>query len=157
MRTLAASFVRSALVALACACFGLEQHVQAQCFPEWKTLGFGFDNGVLDFASFDAGSGEQLYACGNFTTVGGLAQAHFARWNGAFWEALPTTDAQIRELATHDDGSGTKLYAGGSFTLAGGLLVNHVAAFDGNSWGFVGGGMDSTVRTLLSVPSGPPA
>ena len=34
---------------------------------------------------FDDGSGLALYAGGNFTTAGGVAAQHIAKWNGSSW------------------------------------------------------------------------
>ena len=74
-------------------------------------------------AVFDDGSGPALYAGGDFTTAGGVAANHIAKWDGASWSALGSgmNGSTSYALAVFDDGSGPALYAGGAFTTAGGV------------------------------------
>ncbi len=62
-----------------------------------------------------------LYAGGNFTTAGGVAANHIAKWNGTSWSALGSgMNSTVYALAV--DASGN-LYAGGDFTTAGGVTA----------------------------------
>jgi trimeric autotransporter adhesin len=79
-----------------------------------------------------------LYVGGDFTTAGGLAASHIARWGAAGWSTLEGTNGPIRALISHDDGSGSKLYAGGSFSTAGGVAVGNIARWNGTAWESLG-------------------
>ncbi len=91
-----------------------------------------------------------LYVGGDFTTAGGLAASHVARWDAAGWSTLDGIDGPVHALISHDDGSGSKLYVGGAFSHAGGESVGHVARWNGTSWETVG-------SSVVAVPgvSGP--
>ena len=55
-----------------------------------NTLGTpGFSGSyVASFAVHDDGSGEALYATGQFTATGAAGTTNLARWNGAAWEGV---------------------------------------------------------------------
>ncbi len=50
----------------------------------WSPLGTGMNSSVVTLATFDIGgdAGPALYAGGDFTTAGGNASAHLAKWQG---------------------------------------------------------------------------
>ena len=80
-----------------------------------------------------------LYAGGWFTTAGGVAVNHIAKWDGSTWSALGSgLDGGVYALAV--DGAGN-LYAGGWFHNAGGVAANHIAKWDGSAWSALGEGM----------------
>jgi hypothetical protein len=55
----------------------------------WSALGPpATDGALLALRAFDDGSGEALYAAGNFTTLCGTQAGRIARWNGADWSAV---------------------------------------------------------------------
>ena len=129
----------------------------------WIGLGTGVD-GILEpfenptvfaLAFHDDGSGQALYAGGNFLTAGGAPANRIARWNGASWSALGAgTNDDVFALASHDDGSGPALYAGGWFTSAGGIPANRVARWNGASWSALGSGINGAVRCLTTFDDG---
>ncbi len=82
-----------------------------------------------------------LYVGGGFTTAGGLAASHVARWDATGWSTVDGIDGQVNALIDHDDGSGSKLYAGGAFSHAGGESVGNIARWNGTSWETVGSGV----------------
>lgn len=82
----------------------------------WSPLG-GLPSTVLSLAVHDSGSGDELFASGNF-------QGTFARWTGSAWEAF-TSPGSSSALLTYDDGSGPAFYAGGGFG---------VSRWNGASW-----------------------
>jgi hypothetical protein len=115
---------------------------------QWSTVGGGTAGGsIWALEVYDDGSGEALYAGGNFGISGNPAQ-NIARWDGAQWSDLDVGVSGggfpfVYALAVHDDGSGPALYAGGRFTMAGSasLLVNRVARWNGSAWSALGTGM----------------
>jgi len=81
--------------------------------------------------------GNDLYVCGNFSTVGGNVPAlNIARWNGSSWTALgtglkgPPNSGPVSAIAA----LGTDLYAIGSFTNAGGATASGIARWNGAAW-----------------------
>lgn len=123
----------------------------------WSSLATGTNLGgaVRALALFDDGSGLALYAGGSFLTIGGVAAANIARWNGSSWSALGTGLAgPVRALCVHDDGGGPALYAGGSFSAAGGVAAANVARWDGSAWSALGAGTNGEVDALCSSSVG---
>ena len=123
----------------------------------WSKLGSGMNNPVTALASFDDdGPGPHpaaLYAGGAFTTAGGVAASHVARWNGTAWSPLGSgTDLTVYAMAVYDDdGAGPHLPAlivAGSFTTAGGVVANRIAKWDGSSWSPLGNGIGDVVEAL---------
>jgi hypothetical protein len=121
----------------------------------WSVPGGGVDlSGTIEaLATFDDGDGARLVASGTFDSIGGVAGAHVAQWDGSAWSPLGAgLDAPALALAVYDAGSGrAELYAGGAFTLAGGVAVQGIARWDGTSWAAVGdavGAPGGSVRAL---------
>lgn len=112
---------------------------------EWSPLGSGLggaDPAVLALTVFDDGTGPALFAAGWFTTAGGQAVSHIARWNGSEWSPLgPGLDGGVYALAVMDDGAGPALYAGGWFDEAGGQPASRIARWDGSAWSALGSGL----------------
>ncbi len=128
----------------------------------WSPLGTwtGKSHAVLALTVFDDGSGPALYAGGAFTTTGGAAANHIARWDGTSWSPLGTGMSgsgpytSVSALTVFDDGSGPALYAGGIFTTAGGAAANSIAKWDGTSWSPLGTGMNGGVLALTVFDDG---
>ena len=132
----------------------------------WSPVGGGlppFGGEVRALVVHDDGSGEAMYAAGNFTSVGGVSAMRVAKWNGQSWSALgiglpyPTT-GYVSALASYHDASGPKLVAAGRFQNAGASDRDCVAQWDGQSWSAlgagVGNGFDSEVRSLAPFDAG---
>ncbi len=101
----------------------------------------GTDDDIRALAVYDDGSGEALYAAGDFTMAGGAAAGGIARWDGTDWEPLVDAGTMaeganntVNALAAHDDGSGEALYAGGLFTSVANVTAFAVARWDGTNW-----------------------
>jgi len=113
-------------------------HIARWDGSSWSALsgpaGTGADNWVGALAVYDSGSGDALYAGGDFTTAGGVTVNRIARWDGTAWSALTGpfdtgVDGSVYALT-----AGDSLYAGGTFSTAGGVTVNEVARWDGSAW-----------------------
>jgi hypothetical protein len=101
----------------------------------WTALDTGANSAVLALAVDGHGN---LYAGGDFTTIGSQTVNHVAKWNGTAWSPLGTgMDASVRALAV--DASGN-LYAGGSFSIAGSVTAYRVAKWNGSAWSALGSG-----------------
>ncbi len=136
------------------------------CQPIWlPTFGgaLGLDGSNIALAAaltvFDDGGGSALYAGGGFTSAGGVAANHIAKWNGSNWSALGSgmsgsVDNGVVALAVYDDGSGSALYAGGFFSSAGGVAADNIARWNGSSWSALGSGMNNVVRALTVFDDG---
>jgi hypothetical protein len=119
----------------------------------WSALGPGigiaYPDQVSTLATYDDGSGSALHAGGYFTSAGGVAVSHLARWDGSTWTGVGGgTNARVTSLVVHDDGSGPALHAGGYFTSAGGTAASHAAKWNGTSWSALAGGVDGPVHAL---------
>ena len=127
----------AALAALGTVLLAGAQGARAAWSPLYK--------GVNDTVYALAVSGDEVYAGGLFTAVGGFGANRMAVWDGTGWSPLSSgMNNTVNALVA----SGGKVYAGGSFTTAGGVAANNVAVWDGTSWSPLGGGMNSAVRTL---------
>ncbi len=114
----------------------------------WSALsgpsGNGTNDDVYALAAYDDGSGEALYAGGDFYSAGGEAVHSIATWDGTAWSALSGPSGNgthnfVEALAAYDDGTGEALYVGGRFGTAGAVIVNHVAKWDGTAWSALSG------------------
>lgn len=97
----------------------------------WSALAPGIagsNDSIFDLAIDE---GNNLYACGLFTTIGGISANYIAKWNGSSWSALPL---QVNDWVLTINYKNGKLYAGGYFTQAGSLSVSHFAVWDGIAW-----------------------
>lgn len=76
---------------------------------------------------------------GRFTSIGGIAAANIARWDGVTWHALGAgltgSQAYARHLTTTATGD---VLVAGSFTSAGGVAANAVARWSGSAWSSLG-------------------
>ena len=89
-------------------------------------------------------SGTDLYAGGNFDSIGGVAAKSVARWNGAAWSPLgsgiPIVGA-FGSFAVHGMAiAGTDLYVGGYFATAGAKSSSRIAVWHTCGNGIVEGG-----------------
>jgi len=104
---------------------------------------------VHALAVFDDGTGQALYAGGDFILAGGVVANRIARRTGTTWFALGGgLNGSVRALVAFDDGTGPALYAGGEFTTDDGGVANRIARWKGGAWSQPGGGADGTVHAL---------
>ena len=98
----------------------------------WSALGGGIDTsfGIIALTVHDDGTGEALYAGGEFTTAGGTPASNVAKWDGSTWSALGSgMNSYVQALTPYDAGGGAALYVGGDFTTAGGMSSAYFAAW----------------------------
>ncbi len=95
----------------------------------WSSMGDGFDGDVHELVVFDDGSGETLYALGNFSNSGATPIAGVAKWNGSAWESMnDSVDGSIFTGIVYDTGEGESLVIGGGFGNIDGIASNRVVA-----------------------------
>jgi hypothetical protein len=95
----------------------------------WSLMGTGMNGTVNDII---VGPDGTIYACGSFSTAGGVACAKIARWDGTSWSAMGTgLNGDGQAMAFGPDGY---LYVVGAFTTAGGVATQGVARWLGSSW-----------------------
>lgn len=114
---------------------------------QWRGLAGGANNTIEAIAVAPNGD---LYATGDFTSIGGVACNRVAKYTYAtgLWSALGTgLSATGRAVVVAPDGT---VYVGGDFVTAGGVTVNKVGRWDGGSWHTLGAtnGLNGSVFTL---------
>ena len=114
----------------------------------WSGVGAPPSGAVLDLA---AGPGGRLYAVGTFSTIGGVAAQHVARWDGATWTPIGDANDWVYAVAVAPNGD---VYVGGRFTQIGGVAASRIARWDGTAWSAVGDGFDNPVEDLVFTASG---
>ena len=94
----------------------------------WSAMADGFDKQVAALAVFNDGTGEALYAGGQFDFSGSRPIKYIAKWTGSNWVSLNlnsnlsggTDTTQIWDMAPFDDGTGMALYIAGDFDFTNG-------------------------------------
>jgi len=95
----------------------------------WSSMGNGFDGDVHELVVFNDGSGEALFALGNFLNSGANAAAGIAKWNGTTWDGVTTSvDGSIFTGIAYDTGEGDSLIIGGGFSQVDGVAANRIIA-----------------------------
>lgn len=113
---------------------------------QWSSLGTGLPTSgtINSMIVFDDGEGPMLYAGGQFSSIGGVAAAGLARWDGLAWHPVPGwTSGTVRAMHVHDDGGGPELYVLGDFSGVGGLNVQDFARYRDGGWRIVGVNLQS--------------
>ncbi|MFG0284868.1 MAG: GC-type dockerin domain-anchored protein [Phycisphaerales bacterium JB039] len=96
----------------------------------WAAVGDGVDGVTVDCLTvYNDGSGDMLYASGDFATAGGISASNVASWDGASWSPLGAgiSGGFVADSTVYADGAGRALYLGGDFSSAGGSSVNYIA------------------------------
>src|SRR5687768_13608258 len=127
-RPIACLIQRLRLAAVVLICAGLRA---ASPDDNWDT---GI-RGSEDFINSLLKVGNDLYADGPFTNIGGVNASHIARHNGADWQSLAegissSVDMTVSALAFFQG----SVYAGGNFQQAGTNSANSIARWDGTNW-----------------------
>ncbi len=127
-------------------------HVAKWTGSAWQPLGQGLSGEVRSLVMYNDGSGERLYAGGDFP--GGA----IASWNGATWQSVgggvPASLGIRMLLPFDDDGPGphpTRLFAAGGFTSIGGVLARSVAAWNGSAWEAIGTGVNGLPAVIWTL------
>ncbi|TWT41966.1 Cortical protein marker for cell polarity [Phycisphaerae bacterium RAS1] len=115
----------------------------------WSAVDSGTNGSVLKLLSWNG----SLYACGTFTTAGGVS-ASVARWNGTSWAAVGTNISGVEllsDLCVHNN----ELHVCGKMRISGGTQRWHVARWNGATWSAVGGYFSGPLGndTVLSIQS----
>ncbi len=130
----------------------------------WSAMGGGIEQlGPLGapssvFALQRTASGE-LFAAGNFTSIGGRDGIGLARWNGSNWTPLRAVGIGGATTALHRTPAGD-VYLGGSFRDIDGVACNGIARRVGTGWQPLGSGIADpfgtgpVVSLIRSLPSG---
>ena len=125
----------------------------AQCTPDWDpSLGVpGAVGTVRSLATFQG----QLYAGGEFTSIGGVPiSTGLARFDGSTWSEVGTgvlDGGTVNAMVVGDLGAGPRLYLGGNFFGLGTSFIALVAEFDGTSFQSMNGGCEGFSVSDLAV------
>ncbi|MEZ6241450.1 MAG: GC-type dockerin domain-anchored protein [Phycisphaerales bacterium] len=105
---------------------------------------------VASFSAYDDGSGEALYATGQFNAVGVAGTSNLAKWNGSAWESVGGgLINQYSNALTTFQGD---LIAGGYFDSAGGVAgTEKLARWDGSAWHSMGAESSSFLNSIWDL------
>ncbi len=126
----------------------------------WRTVGTHAWVGdrILDMVRHDDGSGERLYAAGQFLRVGSttttITVPGIARWNGATWESVGSgLTGTVKALASAPEGPVQGLWACGGLIGPGGVGL---VRWNGSTWQafFVNGDLNSTIEDICVMDDG---
>ncbi len=124
----------------------------------WSTFGLGATSGpsgtlptVYSLRAYAPVAASELFAGGDFSTIGAQPIPGVARWNGTGWSPLTTggiggvsslfTSPSVRAMVAHDSGSGVEFFVGGEFTSVGGTQAAGCARWNGTQWQTLGSGL----------------
>ena len=95
-----------------------------------------------------------IYVCGEFTSVGGVAANRIASYINGTWAALGVGIDNIGERII--EGQDGRIYVGGQFANAGGAAASRVAIWNPTTaaWSALGAGVNGTVRDMTFVGNG---
>lgn len=89
---------------------------------------------------------------GEFASIGGVAAANIARWNGTTYVPLGLgVDGPVTGLGLRHDGT---LLVGGDFGAAGGAPALRIASWNGFAWSTLGAGLDVATIRYAQTTSG---
>ncbi|MFN7439709.1 MAG: GC-type dockerin domain-anchored protein [Phycisphaerales bacterium] len=122
----------------------------------WSALGSGTNSFVRALAVLPGGGGGDVIVGGAFTTIGGVAASHIARFTPSTnsWSALGSgTNSMVSALAVLPGGD---VIVGGIFNSAGGVLANRIARYSPttNTWSVPRPGPIGSVSALAALPGG---
>jgi hypothetical protein len=114
--------------------------------------GFGSSIWVGAIIDWDDGQGSAIYACGNFTVIGGIQVNGIARWRDGAWSALGTgLTAAPNAMAAYETGASAVLFVAGAG-------YNGLSRWNGSSWefpmGIMTGPFPTQVAPLMSYDDG---
>lgn len=121
---------------------------------KWRAIGSPVNMGGSGTLSGIAISPTgDVYVTGSFSSIGGVAAANIARWDGSAWNALGTGLNAAGSVVKVDTFG--RVYAGGLFTAAGGVTCYRIAWYDG-TWHQLGTyrGLDSNVHSIAISKDG---
>jgi hypothetical protein len=117
-------------------CFATVVSAQT-CLPSWTALSGGNPDGqITSLCVFNEGTGPALIASGWFTSAGGVAANHIAKWDGQHWSPLGGgLNVPAGWMVQFDDGSGPALIVTQQgLNDAGGAPVQGIAKWSGGAW-----------------------
>src|SRR6185369_9025535 len=116
----------------------------------WSRLGGRFttstfaDGYITSLAVF----GGELYVCGSFTGVDGVAAKSIARWNGSTWTPVGSGDGGFDGYVVALTVKDSALYAAGTFTTADYAPAMRIAKWNGSAWSALGSGLSHDATAL---------
>ncbi len=117
----------------------------------WNAMSTGVTAGSSVNAIVIDGS-NNVYAAGNFTTIGGVSAARVAKWDGSAFTALGDgLSSTVRGLAL-DSGGG--LYATGVFASSGSVTLNKVGVWNGTVWTPLSTGFNDDGESIKVLSTG---
>jgi hypothetical protein len=126
----------SALLAVGSSVYAAVENTGVQKFngSSWSNIGTAAGGGA-DPRALAVDSAGNIYASGDFTSIGGVNANYIAKYNGVTWSPLGSgLNNSVNQNGLSFDSKGL-LYAGGEFTQAGGIATpTGSAIWNGSAW-----------------------
>ncbi len=107
---------------------------------QWDSLNSGID-GLDTINNLPSNTYEitrynnELYVCGDFSSLGSVKAKDIGKWNGANWDSISIQPNLYNfGVASTMASINSNLYVGGEFDTIAGIPANSIAKWDGNSW-----------------------
>lgn len=142
---------------------GFEMQGIARWNGAWTPVGMGLGQPGSSAGTayalqvYDDGSGEALYAGGNFLLADGQPAHNFARFDGSTWTPLTTAlVGPVRALGVYQEVAGESMFLGGDFLSVDGAVTLRIARRDAGGYSSVGtgNGISGDVRALIQFDAG---
>jgi trimeric autotransporter adhesin len=112
----------------------------------YEIIGLGVDGEINTMLIHNG----ELHVGGNFSDIGGVPLNNLARWDGADWQTVGSSQndgvsGPVYALVSRDG----LLYVGGYFDNAGTVPASNIALWDGLGWNTLGSGTNGYISALL--------
>jgi len=117
----------------------------------WNAMGTGAAAGANGVYAFVIGPDGSIYAMGDFTLMGGVANtARLAKWNGSAWSSITAAGSANGSVFAAAFDSIGNLYVTGGFTTINGVAANRIAKMDtAGTWTALSTGLNSNGQALV--------
>lgn len=123
----------------------------------WSALSTGLTGGAGPVGrALTVGADGAIYVGGRFTTAGGVAASHVAKWDGSAFSALSSgLSVGVSDLALAlTRAPNGDIVVAGTFSTAGGGAVTNIATWNGSSWAALGAPAMNPIYALAYGPNG---
>jgi len=113
---------------------------------KWAKAGSGTDGAGFSYVLNLQVYKSELYAGGNFNSMGSSNSKRISKWDGVVWSDIDSINGLVLALSVFEN----ELYVGGRFTMVGVDSTSHIAKWNGVDWSGLGSGVKSIDTGIIS-------